>query len=98
MPYTSHGTGYRVSDTSLEAAQAIEPSVSTILSDVLIAVSSAPNGLTADECAHILNLSPLTVRPRFTELKRDGLIIPSPEKRKNRSGRRAQVWVCRNDA
>jgi predicted ArsR family transcriptional regulator len=95
MPYTAHGTGYRPRDTSYEAARSIEPSASTIRADVLIAIRKAPDGLTADECAEILNLSPLTVRPRFTELGKSGLIIATNEKRMNRSGRRAQVWACR---
>lgn len=48
-------------------------------------------GLTADECAADLRLSPLTVRPRFTELKGDGLIKDTGIRPANRSGRSASV-------
>lgn len=69
----------------------------TIRADVLNAIRNVDFGLTADQCAEILNLSPLTVRPRFTELSQAGLIIATTEKRLNRSGRRAQVWACRTN-
>jgi predicted ArsR family transcriptional regulator len=97
MPHTIHGTGYSKRDTSHEAARAIEPDVGTIRADVLNAIRNVDFGLTADQCAEILNLSPLTVRPRFTELSKAGLIIATTEKRLNRSGRRAQVWACRTN-
>lgn len=48
-------------------------------------------GLTADECAADLRLSPLTVRPRFTELKGDGLIKDTGIRPANRPGRSASV-------
>jgi predicted ArsR family transcriptional regulator len=97
MPHTTHGTGYQARDTSHQAAKAIEPDVGTIRADVLNAIRNVDFGLTADQCAEILNLSPLTVRPRFTELSQAGLIIATTEKRLNRSGRRAQVWACRTN-
>lgn len=97
MPHTTHGTGYRNRDTSHEAAKAIEPDVGTIRADVLNALRNVSGGLTADQCAESLQLSPLTVRPRFTELSKAGLIIATTEKRLNRSGRRATVWACRAD-
>jgi predicted ArsR family transcriptional regulator len=46
---------------------------------------------TPDEVAAALARSVLAVRPRFTELKIDGLVRETGERRKNRSGRTAAV-------
>ena len=53
---------------------------------------------TPDEIAERLGLSILSVRPRFSELNRLGLIEQTSEKRSNNSGHRAGVWrVAAND-
>ena len=41
-----------------------------------------------------LRLTVLAVRPRFTELKKLGLIVASSERRVNSSGRSAIVWIA----
>lgn len=48
--------------------------------------------MTADECADHLGQSILSIRPRFTELSRLGIIADTGERRANRSGRMAVVW------
>ena len=49
--------------------------------------------LTADEIAHKLNRSILSVRPRVSELRRQGEIRQSGARGKNESGLTASVWV-----
>jgi hypothetical protein len=52
--------------------------------------------LTTDECAGILKLSVLSIRPRFTELKRMGRIFDTGNRRRNESGKSAAVWSVKN--
>ena len=50
---------------------------------------------TADEVAQLLSRSVLSIRPRISELSRQGLIRDSLKRRPNASGHNAIVWeVC----
>ena len=49
--------------------------------------------MTADECAAAIGLGVLTVRPRCTELRAQGLLVASGERRPNRGGRTAAVLM-----
>jgi len=49
---------------------------------------------TADEIAIKLGKSVLSIRPRVSELARDGLIRKTGERRANASGIRAIVWTA----
>lgn len=49
------------------------------------------DGLTPDEVAMRLCLSVLTVRPRCSELMRQGRLVDSGQRRANASGRQAKV-------
>lgn len=83
--------------TSYEAAQGVKSKAATVRDDVLSLMRSSPynaGGLTADQAADILNISILTVRPRFSELSAAGVIKDSGIRDKNRSGRNAVVWVA----
>jgi len=51
-----------------------------------------PAAFTADEVADRLDISFLSVRPRLSELRRSGLIEPTAERRKNKSGMLARCW------
>jgi len=53
-------------------------------------------GLTADECAGLLNETAFAIRPRFSELFKANLIEPTGHARKNASGRRAKVYRAIN--
>ncbi len=53
-------------------------------------------GLTADECAGLLNETAFAIRPRFTELFKADLIEPTGHARKNASGRKAKVYRAIN--
>lgn len=89
-----HSPGYRVGGASKDAAVAMKERAPTIQARVLAAVKASPHGLTADECADELKLSPLAVRPRFSELYETGWIVKTGIRRKNDSGMTAHVWVA----
>jgi predicted ArsR family transcriptional regulator len=48
--------------------------------------------MTADECAEAIGISPLSLRPRFAELHVGGWIDRTGLRRRNASGRKANVW------
>jgi predicted ArsR family transcriptional regulator len=48
--------------------------------------------MTADECAEAMGVTPLSLRPRFSELRIAGRIDTTGFKRRNASGRPAHVW------
>jgi hypothetical protein len=82
--------GYTEPTTSRDAALSID--AASLRAQVLAALVGL--ALTPDECAERMGLSVLSVRPRFTELARLGLIERTDEKRTNTSGRKA--WVYRS--
>ena len=86
-----HSPGWKEATTSLDAAEAIESHADTVSAQVLAALSIT-HGMTADEIATLLNESILTVRPRVTELFKDGRIHRTGQRRKNQSGRYAHVY------
>ena len=80
-------------DTSREAAEDIADRAGTIRNQVLAGLYQQE--LTADECADVLGLSILTVRPRFSELRRMGRIKDTGDRRRNStSGKKAIVWTA----
>lgn len=79
--------------TSAEARGAILDGLPRLRRQVLKAIAAAGRvGLTADEAAALEGLSPLSTRPRCTELAEAGLIRDAGERRRNASGRNAVVW------
>lgn len=48
--------------------------------------------LTADEVADAIGESPLSIRPRITELRGLGRVVDTGERRRNASGRSAAIW------
>jgi hypothetical protein len=85
--------GYKERDTSRKAADSIKESAPLLRGRCLAAIARAPTGLTADEVAEKIGETVLSVRPRVTELLRDGKVRDSGQRRKNDSGRSAKVWV-----
>jgi hypothetical protein len=96
--------GWREPTTSRDAAEKIKPVARTLRDQVLEILRAAwPAGLTADEVAAKLGKTEFSIRPRFSELRKLGLIgpvaaAPHPSKkqltRPNASGVEAIVWVC----
>lgn len=81
--------GFKTGSTSKEAATKVTPKAAVLREKVLAALDVAR---TADEVADLLDVSILSVRPRVSELHRDGRIEKTGERRKNASGMSAHVW------
>lgn len=87
--------GYKDRDTSRLAARHVASRVEALRDRCLSKVKAAgSDGLTADEAAELVDETVLSIRPRFTELLRDGKIKDSGLRRRNDSGRSAKVWVA----
>lgn len=84
--------GFKVSGPSKQAAEAMGSTAKKLRAAVLAQFSQYPSGATADEIAKDLNLSILSVRPRVSELNRNGKIEQTGSRRKNESGMTATVW------
>jgi len=85
--------GFKAHGTSEQAARIVAGTAKTLRAQVLQAIAAAPDGLTADEVAERLNKSILSVRPRVSELNRNGEIRQAPNRGRNSSGMSASVWV-----
>jgi predicted ArsR family transcriptional regulator len=84
--------GYKSFGPSEIAAASIASTASKLRAIVLAEFQRTSSGLTADEIAKSLNLSVLSVRPRVSELRRNGQIEQTGARRKNASGMTATVW------
>lgn len=101
-----HHAGWKEADTSRDAAHAIEDSgkAGTLRSEVLrvlrlelqthrtYSMTQWTEGMTADEIAAELGESPFSIRPRCTELLKQGKIEWTGERRKSSNGRLSKVW------
>ncbi len=87
--------GWKATDTSKAAAEGLRPTAANLRDLCLAWVTGTLGGLTPDECAENLGISILSIRPRFSELKRLGKIEDSGERRFNASGHRAIVWKAK---
>jgi hypothetical protein len=85
--------GYKAHGPSEEAAKAIGAVAVTLRDQVREVIVSCPRGITADEIAHKLNRSILSVRPRVSELRRQGEIQQAEGRGKNQSGMSASRWI-----
>lgn len=89
----------RGSETSRAAAESIAPAMPELRHRVWLALELAgQNGLTDEEIGERTGLGGNTVRPRRGELERTGLVVDSGRTRPTKSGRRATVWVTRENA
>jgi hypothetical protein len=95
LPYNGNGTpGYKEKTTSRDAAHAVGLYSSDLRERVFQAIKNAPNGLTADESALAIGSTPLACRPRLSELREIGRIIPLfGTKRPSSTGRPSRVWI-----
>ena len=84
--------GFKVAGPSQMAAEKMTPTSSQLRAAVLAQFKQNLAGMTADEIATALNLSVLSVRPRVSELHRNGLIEQTGSRRRNDSGMTATVW------
>ena len=65
-------------------------------------LEAGKDGRSGDQAAERIGVENWKVRPRLSELHRDGAIVDSGRRVLNASGRRATVWVaavfCRDEA
>lgn len=83
--------GFRRARTSRAAAEAMKVKDKPLRVKVL-ELLKAGNELTADEIADRLGETVLAIRPRVSQIKRQGLIFDTGKTRPNISGIRASVW------
>jgi len=93
MPYVND-VGFKKRDTSYDAAKDMSSKgrAGTLRRSVLNLLKIYKKGLTADECAGILNETVLSIRPRVSELASYGVLIDTGGRRLNDSGKKAIVW------
>jgi DNA-binding IclR family transcriptional regulator len=95
--YTSYPDepGYRNTDTSIAAAQAVASSAGRLQKVALAALRDVGGrGLTSQELADRTGIDFASIQPRTSELRRKGMIRDSGERRRNRNGKQAIVWVA----
>jgi predicted ArsR family transcriptional regulator len=89
-----HAPGFKAvtTETSAEAAFAIRERAKAIREKCLATISAYSEGLTSDEVAFRIGEERHNVRSRMSELKAQGKIVATNERRKNASGKNAVVW------
>jgi DNA-binding IclR family transcriptional regulator len=87
--------GHRHVDTSADAAKVITNAASRLQRTTLFALQEVGSrGLTSQELADRTGIDFASIQPRTSELRRKGLIKDSGQRRHNRNGKRAIVWVA----
>jgi predicted ArsR family transcriptional regulator len=84
--------GFKASGTSEQAAASVVTDAARLQRAVMSVLYRHSSGLTADQCAEFMGEPILSVRPRFSELQRKGMIEETGERRRNKSGRAANVY------
>jgi len=85
--------------TSESAAVSVANRAAAVRARVLAVFTAAgARGLTPDEAGKAVNEDKLTVRPRVSELRRDGLLIKTKRTRMNASMKMAAVYVAKQFA
>lgn len=85
-----HSAGYADGDTSKKAAEKVDAKT---LQRMVLNFMKGFEPMSADECAAFMHKSVLSIRPRFTELAKQGLIVDTGQRRRNASGRMAKVMA-----
>lgn len=82
--------GFRDTDTSKAAADSIDAAT---LRALVMGLMVKGYLVTADEAAKMLKIDRLSIRPRFSELKKQGLVRDTGQRHPNDSGKKAIVWA-----
>lgn len=83
---------HRGIDTSIDAAAIAATKASLLRRLVITTLCGHPENLTVDQTCAITKRPRYSLQPRFTELRKLGLIRDTGERRFNVSGARAIVW------
>lgn len=84
--------GFKARDTSKAAAESIRPAA--LRTQVLDLIRESVFGSSPDRAARELNVSILSIRPRFSELAAKGLIIDSGRRDMTESRKTSIIWIC----
>lgn len=82
--------GWKARETSQAAAEAIAPQAKTLRARILDELKKAPG--TPEQLAHRLKAPLMNVRPRCSELAKQGLIVDSNARGSAMGGRKAIIW------
>lgn len=88
-----HSPGFKKAGTSSAAAADMKPRAPTIKQQILASMAQG-YAWTPDKFAGAHGLSILSVRPRFSELLREGKIVETGRTSPNNSGKRADVYCA----
>ena len=92
-PYKAGHRGIR---TSIISAEDTNKRLRRLHKQVIIELAKVfPKGLTSSELANKIGRNLLTIRPRTTELKHQGLIIDTEKDRKNENGKPEIIYKLR---
>lgn len=84
--------GFKEATTSREAAQGIEASgKAELLREAILELYRSGFTGTADDCAHRIGESILSIRPRVAELKARQVLVATGERHRAEGGRSAAV-------
>ena len=88
--------GHRDIRTSIVSAEDTDKRINRLHKQVLIELAKVfPKGLTGSEIADKTQRNLLTIRPRTTELKHQGLIIDTEKDKKNENGKPEIIYKLR---
>jgi hypothetical protein len=90
VPRYPERPGFKAIGASEEAARHVAGDAARLRAEVLAELHNGPG--TADEIAKRMQRSPLSIRPRVSELKAMSKIAATGERRRNESGMSASVW------
>lgn len=93
-PQYPNSPGFKVRDTSRQAAIDIKPKAEALRKQVLELIRESVFGASPDRAARELGVSILSTRPRFSELHAKGLIIDSGRRDLTESGKPSIIWIC----
>lgn len=92
--YADGGPGHRGIETSIAGASHIAKALPRLQSSVLGVIREAGvHGATGDEIAAALDWERFRVRPRTSELRKDGKIVDSGRRRPSVAGIASIVWI-----
>ena len=90
-----YNPGYKGQQTSKDAAKDKKSSKNIDQLQVVQALKNAQEGLTADEVAQVYGEVFTKYRPRFSELRKNGVIQDTGERRPSYLGKQQIVWELR---
>ena len=96
MPYLDTGPGFQRTDTSYDAAIAVSSKAATLQAAVLALLEQNPRGMDSEQIAEVLGCDYVSIQPRTSELRNQGLIYDSGERRLSRYNRQIIVWRHRD--